>query len=198
MVTVELPWNIEPDASSVINIQQGGHKWTVVNSCFDGTQRVADPVATNHNQTAACGVSHYGGFQYSIVHNNLMTDLRYGLDVYNYGDTENEQHSDFEEHVQPAYFNTYSDNMILNSTYGTHFSIAGIDTTDVADVGAFGSIFQNNTTSNINDTAHWNAGQDTTLRTELLVYEHNFDYGAPVNISVDLGYNTYTNGNTSE
>ena len=73
-ISVDQPWNVIPDQSSVLVVGQYVNKVVAYGNYLDGKVRVA----TTPNHVAAAGIEPYGGILNFIAANNTLHELRQG------------------------------------------------------------------------------------------------------------------------
>jgi hypothetical protein len=145
-LTVDEPWNVIPDTSSVVSVGTWTRRMVVYNNSFDGRQRGVDSVS----HIASAAVQPYGGASDWIVVGNTIHQLREGIHPFAMVkiDTEN-----VEGHVtMPHYFNLYADNTIDGCREGIIQSVSKhvpeAEVSVISDTGYLGNVYRGNVITN--------------------------------------------------
>jgi len=180
-VTVDEPWQVQPDTSSVLSIGYYGHRVVVYGNTLDGDPRTTDPHAYLYgsgpsytNYTATAGVSAYGGFHDLVVANNTIQQVATAL--YNWSLAE-EPVKGVSGYAlwQPNYFNLFVDNQIDECLYGLANNTSDFTgkTIPYYDTAMFGTVWRRNNLNNITGRAFSSGVSAAANIVEMQVFDKN-------------------------
>ncbi|MBC7914929.1 MAG: T9SS type A sorting domain-containing protein [Pyrinomonadaceae bacterium] len=157
-VTLESPWNVQPDASSTIAVGHFADRIVMYNNYIDGkAYAVSSP-----NPSASAGIEPYGGVLNFIADRNTISDVRAAIANWS------TQHS---KGIDPNYFSFYANNKIIDCRWGIQ---NGLDMSRPAETALLGTTFRKNTITSTLQSAIVNTIMSiATPVLENFIYEHN-------------------------
>jgi hypothetical protein len=158
-VTLEEPWLVIPDATSVMNIGPYTEKVVIYNNYLDAKSRAA----TSPTHIASTGIQPFGGVFNMIADNNILNETRVGIGTWA------TQHSD---DLDPTYFSLFVNNKMINNRWGILHNHSITNPTNSK--ALLGIIYRYNTVENPIESAVFNQmnGYNEVLY-DAIVYEYN-------------------------
>ncbi len=171
VVTVDEPWHVRPDASSVIVVGTYTRRMVVYDNYFEGAKRAV----TSGTHSATTAVEPYGGAIDWIVDGNIMKDLRYSV----------QQFSIFKDRTEgvdayvsmPHFFNRYTDNVIDGCRAGINIMVIKEPRYPygaLGDPSYFGVLYRDNEIKNaVSSALQTSAGGVSEAKFAMTVFERN-------------------------
>ncbi|MFD2161638.1 Ig-like domain-containing protein [Paradesertivirga mongoliensis] len=157
-LTLETPWNLPPDASSIIAVGHYADKIVMYNNYIDGKSYAV----TSPNPSASAGIEPYGGVLNFIADRNTISEVRAAIANWS------TQHF---TGIDPNYFSLYTNNKIIGCRWAVQ---NGLDMHRPAETALLGSIFRKNTIGTTLQSGIINTIMATSTPVlENFVYEHN-------------------------
>jgi hypothetical protein len=164
-VTLDEPWNIIPDGSSIITVGPFIDRIAVYKNFLDAKAGAA----TQSDHVAATGIQPYGGALNFIADNNTLHELRQG--------TSNWTQEWDRNPWSPNYFTLYSNNKYINCRVAIQNAS---DATNTYGTAIFGTMYRNNIVQNaIKGAIHNDINKRDFPLLSTMVYEHNSFSGVP-------------------
>jgi hypothetical protein len=183
-VTVEEPFTVAPDTSSMISLGTAVNHMVAYENYFDGRPRGPEEISTGE-RNASAGVEVYGAGFNVVVDGNTCHELNTGTGSWNYGD--HGISSSFST-AHPNYFNLYQNNTFDYCYRGTLDWFATYDSYVGAEPMIMGNVYRRNTASRILGIAYGNTASDSFI-TALEIYDNNTAENTSVGASVRGGKN---------
>ncbi len=176
-VTLDEPWNVIPDGSSVLTVGPFVDRVAVYKNYLDAKAAAA----TQAEHVAAAGIEPYGGALNFIADNNTLHELRYGTATWS------QQWAD-DQPWSPNYFTMYSNNKYINCRVAIQNNA---DARSPYGAAIFGTMYRKNIIQNTVKAAIENVVKykDYPLFSTM-VYEHNSSSGTQEAFFL-FAYSTY-------
>ncbi len=176
-VTLDEPWNVIPDGSSVLTVGPFVDRVAVYKNYLDAKAAAA----TQAEHVAAAGIEPYGGALNFIADNNTLHELRYGTSNWS------QQWGD-DQPWSPNYFTMYSNNKYINCRVAIQNNA---DARSPYGSAIFGTIYRKNLIQNTVKAAIENAVNYKNYPLfSTMVYEHNTSSGTQEAFFL-FAYSTY-------
>ena len=157
-INLEKPWNLQPDASSVVAVGHFADKIVMYNNFIDGKAYAV----TSPNPSASAGIEPYGGVFNFIADKNTISEVRAAIANWS------TQHS---TGVDPNYFSLYTNNKIVDCRWAIQ---NGLDMYRPAETALLATTFRKNKIGTTLQSGIINTIMPTvTPVLENFIYEHN-------------------------
>ena len=157
-INLEKPWNLQPDASSVVAVGHFADKIVMFNNFIDGKAYAV----TSPNPSASAGIEPYGGVFNFIADKNTISEVRAAIANWS------TQHS---TGVDPNYFSLYTNNKIVDCRWAIQ---NGLDMYRPAETALLATTFRKNKIGTTLQSGIINTIMPTaTPVLENFIYEHN-------------------------
>lgn len=164
VLTLDEPWRVEPDATSVFSIGPFTDRIAVYGNYLDGKSASA----TSSTHTASAGIEPYGGIFNFVADNNTLHELRQGISNWA------TQHS---TGLDPNYFSLFA-----NNTF-SHCRWAIFNQPDISKpvgTGILGTVYRNNRIESTIEAAIVHSSPTVSAAlSDAVAYEHNTIKGSP-------------------
>lgn len=163
-LTVEEPWAVIPDSTSILAVGGFLTHAAVINNTFDGKSNITA-------DTASAGIEPYGGTNSIVVANNTFHDLRYG--IYNSSLTNSLGGS--QAVLSPNFFNDFRNNGGTNCYYGYRNNVAHWEAPAITyDTAMLGNTWRGNSmTAQQDGFSFWSYGIGSTTTIAMNTYQGN-------------------------
>ena len=157
-INLDKPWNLQPDASSIVAVGHFADKIVMYNNFIDGKAYAA----TSPNPSASAGIEPYGGVFNFIADRNTISEVRSAIANWS------TQHS---TGVDPNYFSLYTNNKIIDCRWAVQ---NGLDMYRPAETALLATTFRKNNIGTTLQSGIINTIMPTaTPVLENFIYEHN-------------------------
>jgi hypothetical protein len=164
-LTVDQPWQVRPDSTSVLSIGRFLSRVGVYGNAFDGKPRA--PASPTH--IASSGVQPFGGSQDLVVRRNTFHELRCAISNWSMSGGSDPQ----ARWTQPNFFNLFTDNRIEACRWAIsqiHADWDGVPT--VADYAILAAVYRKNTvTGNVDGV--FGSSSPSADRIQFTLYDLN-------------------------
>jgi hypothetical protein len=174
-ITVDKPWNVQPDATSQIDIGKFNNHFVIYKNYLDAKARAA----TNTDHIASAAIQPYGGTTNLIVDGNTAHQTRAFLPNWTLSNALNAGHL-----MQPDFFNLFVNNQIQNNRYG-YVPIAGWPESAPApkETPFVGNILRGNTFQNMLEAPiSFQTTGSGVPAVEMSIYERNTATNTPTGV----------------
>ena len=166
-MSVDEPWNVVPDSSSIVSGGAFMYQMAVVDNTFDGKTRGV----TNPDHIASAGVEPFGGAAELVVRGNTFHEIRYGISNWSMSDQVGGAGDSL---TQPNVWNEFSGNKFVDCRDGVgNQSESWGHPPAIGDIAFLGNIFRGNTFSGLSGGAFSTTAHASTAAVGMTVYDHN-------------------------
>ncbi len=176
-ITLEEPWNVPPDSSSVLAIGRYADRIVVYGNDLDGKPRVVDSPA----HVASSGIQPFGGHFNFVADSNRLREVRSGLS--NWGLAERGKGG---EGLHPNFFSLYANNRVEKARWGASNHLGWWDAgTPPPGVALLGTLFRNTAFADVREPIRVQLWKDGGKAARLNAFDRCTADGKPMATRLD-------------